>query len=84
MGPWIHVLSIVAVDQTDMNQGFSLVEEVLPWITDMAWGRVGARWGRAAPRWHRPALAYGPMVPCHVHISCIQIILQAQVELGEI
>jgi hypothetical protein len=71
MGPWIQVLSIVAVDQTDMNQGFSLAEEVLPWITNMAggrWGRAGARWRRAVPRWHRSALAYGPVAPYHIHL----------------
>jgi hypothetical protein len=37
------VLSIVAVDQTDMNQGFSLVQEVLPRVTNMAGGWASAR-----------------------------------------
>jgi hypothetical protein len=93
MGPWIHVLPILAANQTDVNQGFSFVKEVLPQITDVAGGLAG-------PRWHRLALAYGPVAPYYVHlllmsmfvtilayfchISYIQIILQAQVELGEI
>ena len=36
MGPSIHRDLILALDQTDLNGGFSLAEEVLPWITDMA------------------------------------------------
>jgi hypothetical protein len=100
MGPWIHVLSIVAVDQTNLNQCIPLVEEELPRITDVAGYQSGARWGWAAPRWHRLALTYGFGATCQVpllhesmfvtilakfcHISYIQIILQAQVELGKI
>jgi hypothetical protein len=61
MGPWIHVLHISAVDQTDLNQRILLVEEVLPGITDMAGGWAGARWGRAAP-------ACVPSASCHVHL----------------
>jgi hypothetical protein len=69
-------------------------------ISDMEKCQGGTRWGRAAPRWHQAVLACGPRWPCHVHllpwsmfvtilakichISYIQIILQAQVELGEI
>ena len=100
MGPSIHHELILALDQTDLNGGFSLAEEELPWITDVARCQVGTRWGRATPRWHRAALPSGPRWPCHIHlllwsmfvtilakichISCIQIILQVQVELGEI
>jgi hypothetical protein len=43
MGPWIHVLSIVAVDQTNLNQCIPLVEEELPRITDVAGYQSGAR-----------------------------------------
>jgi len=36
IGPWIHVLSIMTVDQTDLNQRIPLAEEELPWIVDVA------------------------------------------------
>jgi hypothetical protein len=61
MGPWIHGLSIMTIDQTDLDQCFLLVEEVLPRITDVAGYLVGTKWGQAAP-------AYGPRWPCHVHL----------------
>jgi hypothetical protein len=94
------VLHILAVDQTDLNQRVLLVEKVLPWITNVAGGSSGARWGQTVPSWGRATPAYGPSAPYHVHlvqmfmfvtilayfchISYIQIILQVQVELGEI
>ena len=89
MGPWIHRHPILSVDQTALNGRFSLALEQLPRIGDMAWPLVG-----------RAALPSWPKAPCHVHllhmsifvtilaklwfISYIQIILQAQVELGEL
>jgi hypothetical protein len=68
MGPWIHVLQILVVDQTDLSLGILLVEEVLPRIVDVVGGRGGTRCGRAAPRWHRPALTYGHAASCQVHL----------------
>ena len=41
MGPSIHHELILALDQTDLNGGFSLAEEVLPWITDVVGPQVG-------------------------------------------
>jgi hypothetical protein len=82
----------------DPSIGLWLVEEVFPRITEVVGGRGGTKWGRAVPRWRWPAPHYGPMATCHVHllvhsmfvtflgefcIYYIQIILQAQVELGE-
>ena len=86
--------------ETNLDQRFLLAVEELPRIGEVAKFQVGTRWGRVAPRWRRVALAYGPRWPYHVHllpwsmfvtilakvchISHIQIIIQAQVELGEI
>jgi len=42
-GPWIHVLSNVTVDQTDLNQRIPLTKVELPWIVDMAKG-LGPTW----------------------------------------
>jgi hypothetical protein len=97
MAPWIHGLFIMTIDWTDLDQHIPLVLEGLPWISDVAKCQVGTRWCRAAPRWHWAMLACGPRWPCHVHllpwsisvtilakiyhIFCIQIILQAQMEL---
>jgi hypothetical protein len=93
MGPWIHGLFIMTIDQTDLDQHFLLDLERLPWIVDVAKCQGGTGWGRVEP-------AYRPKWPCHVHlllwsmyvtilgyfchISCIHIILQVQVELGEL
>ena len=93
MGPWIHGLSIMTIDCTDLDQRFLLVLEGLRQIVDVARYQVGTRWGRATPGWHRAALTCGPKWPYHVHllhmsmfftilayfchISWIQIILQA-------
>ena len=41
MGPSIHRDLILALDQTDLNGGFSLAEEVLPRISDVAGPQVG-------------------------------------------
>jgi hypothetical protein len=101
MGPWIHVLSIVTVDQTDLDQHVPLAEEELPQIIDLAKCPGGTLEGQAAPLWGWPAGPSGPKASCHVHlspcvhichlfayffyqISCIQINLYVQVELGEL
>jgi hypothetical protein len=86
MGPWIHGLFIVTIDQTDLDQRFLLALEGLPRIVDVAKCQGGTGEAREAP-------AYGAKWPCHVHlllwsmfvtilgyfchIFCIQIILQA-------
>jgi hypothetical protein len=93
MGPWITVnKSCPLIKPTWM--------EASHWLTRRSHGSVkwqGHRWGRAVPLWGRAAPAYGPSACCHIHLFqmfmfvtilayfChIFLILQAQMELGEI
>ena len=83
------------LNQLEINGGEAL--EDLSHGSVMWQGQVG-HW--AAPLWGRPAWPSGPKAPYHVHLphlsifftilhrfcynSCIQIILQVQVEIGEL
>jgi len=89
MGPWIHRHQILSIDQTDLNGRLSLALKQLPWIDDVV-GPLGGPGGAA--KWAHGLLSR-PLAPlvyiCHhfdqiLPYSCIQIILQAQVELGEL
>jgi hypothetical protein len=96
MGPWIHREQILSLDQTDLDGGFPLAKEEIPRISDVARPQVGLGDALVGPS----GACLGPLACCHVHlvqmfmfvtilayfcyISCTQIILQAQVELGEI
>jgi hypothetical protein len=96
MGPWICHEQILSLDQIDLDGGFPLAEEEIPRISDVAGPQVepgGALVGLDDASLWALGLLSCPLVwnvhICHhfglfCHISCIQIILQAQVELGEI
>jgi hypothetical protein len=70
MGPWIHREQILSVDQIDLNGGFSLALEQLPWISDVAGplgGLSGTHVGRGgAAKWALDLLSH-PLAPC-VHV----------------
>jgi hypothetical protein len=86
----------LSLDQTDFDGGFPLAKEEIPWINDVAGPQVGPGGALVGPGgaylWALGLLSHplGPNVPIYhyfglfFYISCIQIILQAQVELGEI
>ena len=60
MDPSIHHELILALDQTDLNGGFSLAEEELPRITDVAW-RLGWPGGAHVGLGGGPKWVQGPL-----------------------
>ena len=86
MGPWIQGLPISSLIKPTLNGRLSLLLEELPWIGDVA-GPLGGP-GGAQGLLPYPLVSMCPYLSpfwsIFAIISCIQIILQAQVELGEL